>query len=426
MDSILLKNISLPEPSGGLRQADITIGDGRITGILPPFSGHVAGEGCEVVDCTGKVALPGFVNMHTHAAMSLMRGVGEDMMLGDWLDHIWKIESRLDGGFVFNGTRVAALEMVKTGTTAMNDMYWYPEDAWRAVHGMGLSGAVSYVLLDGMDPVQAKVQRDACMAFFEKMAGVPGVRPMLSVHTVFTVLEEQILWGFDYARKHGLRVHIHLCETRAEVEDCKKAHGGLTPVEYLDSLGVLDQNVIAAHSLWLSDTDVEILGRRHVTCVHNVNSNAKLSSGFRFRFNELRDAGVNICFGTDGCASSNNLDMLETVKTSLLFQRAWRGGKDSMTPSEALAAVTSNGAKALGINAGRIEKGAVADISIINLNSSFFLSNAPVLSNLVWSAHSDSIDSVIASGRFVMRHRKVEGEEEILSLARRQLEKIRV
>ena len=425
MDSILLKNISLPEPSGGLRQADITIGDGRITGILPPSSGHVAGEGCEVVDCTGKVALPGFVNMHTHAAMSLMRGVGEDMMLGDWLDHIWKIESRLDGGFVFNGTRVAALEMVKTGTTAMNDMYWYPEDAWRAVHGMGLSGAVSYVLLDGMDPVQAKVQRDACMAFFEKMAGVPGVRPMLSVHTVYTVLEEQILWGFDYARKHGLRVHIHLCETRKEVEDCRKAHGGLSPVEYLDSLGLLGPDVVAAHSLWLSDNDIEILGRNHVNCVHNINSNLKLASGYMFRWKELSEAGANVCLGTDGCASSNNLDMLEAMKTTALLQKAWRKDPSALPLHDLLDMATVNGARALGIDSGAIEVGKAADIQIIDTDSTFFLSPGPFLANFIYSAHSDCISSVIAGGKFVMRDRKVEGEEEILRQARKVLDRIK-
>ena len=152
----------------------------------------------------------------------------------------------------------------------------------------------------------------------------------------------------------------------------------------------------------------------------------KSGRGFRFMFDELRSNGVNICLGTDGCASSNNLDMLETIKTSLLFQKAWRGDKDTVTLKDALNAVTVNAAKFFGLNTGRIEEGAIADISIVDLGSSFFLSNAPVLSNLVWSAHSDSIDSVIASGRFVMRHRKVEGEEEILSLARRQLDKIRV
>ncbi len=420
MSDILLKNILVDEVP-----KDIEISGGLIESVMPAGSPHT-GTASQTMDCSGMAAIPGFYNMHTHAAMSLMRGVGEEQdSLSSWLQEVWKVEARLDPEFCYHASRVACLEMIKTGTTTFNDMYFHPETTVRAALEAGIRPAVCYCVLDLNDEEKAAREKDGTEKAYELLKDAGGIF-CASIHSIYTVSEKMILWTSDFARKHSLKFHIHLCETRAEVEDCKKAHGGLTPVEYLDSLGVLDQNVIAAHSLWLSDTDVEILGRRHVTCVHNVNSNAKLSSGFRFRFNELRDAGVNICFGTDGCASSNNLDMLETVKTSLLFQRAWRGGKDSMTPSEALAAVTSNGAKALGINAGRIEKGAVADISIVNLGSSFFLSNAPVLSNLVWSAHSDSIDSVIASGRFVMRHRKVEGEEEILSLARRQLEKIRV
>ena len=133
-------------------------------------------------------------------------------------------------------------------------------------------------------------------------------------------------------------------------------HDGMSPVEYLDSLGVLGPDVIAAHSLWLSDKDVEILGKRGVTCVHNVNSNLKLASGYKFRYNELRDAGANVCLGTDGCASSNNLDMLETMKTAAIVQKAWRNDPAAMPLNELLSMATVNAAKALGLNAGKIEE----------------------------------------------------------------------
>ena len=147
---------------------------------------------------------------------------------------------------------------------------------------------------------------------------------MLFRSAIYTVSEEMIKWAVDFAKERNLLVHIHLSETEKEVLDCKRDHGGLTPVEYLDSLGVLGPNVIAAHTLWLSDNDVRILGERKVNCVHNINSNMKLSSGYRFRYNELRDAGANVCIGTDGCASSNNLDVLEAMKTSAMMQKAWR------------------------------------------------------------------------------------------------------
>ena len=420
MSDILLKNILVDEVL-----KDITISGGLIKSILPAGSLHPE-PSSEVVDCSGMAAIPGFFNMHTHAAMSLMRGVGEGQReLSSWLQEVWKVEARIDPEFCYHASRVACLEMIKTGTTTFNDMYFYPETTVRAALEMGIRPAVCYCVLDLNDEEKAAREKDGTEKAYEQLKDA-GCIFSASIHSIYTVSEKMILWTSDFARRHGLKLHIHLCETRTEVEDCKEAHGGLTPVEYLDRLGVLDQNVTAAHSLWLSDSDVEILGKRHVTCVHNINSNAKLGSGFRFRFEELRDAGANICLGTDGCASSNNLDMLEAVKNTLLFQTAWRQDKNTVTPKDALDAVTVNGARFFGLNTGRIEEGAVADISIVDLGSSFFLSNATVLSNLVWSAHSDCIDSVIASGRFVMRHRKVEGEEEILSLARRQLDKIRV
>jgi 5-methylthioadenosine/S-adenosylhomocysteine deaminase len=201
-------------------------------------------------------------------------------------------------------------------------------------------------------------------------------------------------------------------------------HDGMSPVEYLDSLGVLGPDVIAAHTLWLSDKDVEILGKRGVTCVHNVNSNLKLSSGYKFRYNELRDAGANVCLGTDGCASSNNLDMLETMKTAAMIQKAWRNDPSAMPLNELISMATVNASKALGLNAGKVEVGAAADLLIVNTDNYNFMSPGSFEANLVYSAHSDCIDSVICNGRFLMRNRVVPGEKEILAQARKVLNRI--
>ena len=195
-------------------------------------------------------------------------------------------------------------------------------------------------------------------------------------------------------------------------------------MEYLDSLGILSDRVLAAHTLWVSDKDIEILAKRGVHCVHNINSNTKLASGYRFRYNEMRDAGVNICLGTDGCASSNNLDMLEAMKNAAIFQKAWRDDPSSLPLPDLMDMATVNGARALGLDTGRIEEGAIADLSIVDTDNSFFLSNGPFLANLVYSAHSDCIHSVICIGRFVMRHREIPGEKEILTQARKMLKKI--
>ena len=421
--SIILKNIFC----GGVL-SDIRIEGSRIAGIVPSAcdsSGPVPASGVEVVDCRGKTAMPAFVNMHTHAGMSLMRGIEEDVQLKDWIDRIWQIESHIDGDFVYHATKVACLEMIRTGTVTFNDQYWYPMMARKAAVEMGLRPVISYVVLDHNNKEEAEFQKDECVRTYEESLGwKDGGLFSMAFHAIYSVSEEMMLWSAEFARKHGLKLHIHLSETEKEVRDCMAGHNGLSPVEYLDRLGILGPDVIAAHTLWLSDEDVRILGDRRVNCVHNINSNTKLASGYRFRYNELRDAGANVCIGTDGCASSNNLDMLEAMKTTALFQKAWRENPKALPLCELISLATRNGADALGLDTGRLEVGMQADICIVNTDSSFFLSPGSFLSNFIYSAHSDCIDSLISMGRFVMRNRKVEGEERILTDARKELGKI--
>lgn len=423
MGDIFLNNITLHE-----KAVDIRIAGGLIEAISPHGTSPEASplpEGTEILDCSGKTAVPGFVNAHTHAAMSLMRGIGEDMVLQNWLDHIWGIEAHLDESFVYHGTKVAALEMIKTGTTSFNDMYWFSPMARKATEEAGLRAAVSYTFLDNFDKDAAQRQKEGCIAMHES-APSWGRRSTfaISIHSVYTVSEPLILWATEYARSHGLRLHIHISETRKEVTDCMKTHGGLSPVEYLDALGVLGPDVIAAHNLWLSDKDIEILGRRQVNCVHCINSNLKLASGHKFRWKELKDAGANVCLGTDGCASSNNLDMLEAMKTAAITQKAWRKDPTVLPLADLLDMATVNGGKALGVKTGRIEEGWEADIQIVDTSSTFFLSPAPFLANYIYSAHSDSVSSLVSGGHLVMRDRAVEGEREILESGRAELKLI--
>lgn len=415
MGSILLKNIAL---DGSLR--DIHIDNGIITDICAPEGvGASHTPDTEIVDCTGKVAFPGFVNMHTHAGMALMRGMQEDVLFQEWIDRVWNMEAKIDGEFVYWSTKAAALEMIKTGTTTFNDQYWFSPEAHRAATEMGIRPVISYVVLDKSKTAEAERQKEQCRKMYEQsLSWKDGSIFEMAFHAVYSVSEEMMLWAAEFARKHDLLLHIHLSETRKEMEDCMAAHGGLTPVEYLDRLGILAPNVIAAHTLWLSENDIRILGEKKVNCVHNINSNLKLASGYKFKYQELRDAGANICIGTDGCASSNNLDMLEAMKTSAILQKAWRNDPKAMPLDELAAAATKGGAKALRLNTGEIAVGKIADILIVDTDNTFFLSGGPFLANFIYSAHSDCIDSVIAGGKFVMRERVVEGEKEILRGAR--------
>lgn len=418
MKSILLNNVTL----GGVC-SDILISDDKIAAIGECGSFEFP-QDAEVVECSGKTAVPGFINMHTHAGMAMMRGVGEDISFHAWLDRIWEVEKNLSDEYVYHATKVACLEMVKTGTTTFNDQYWFMPMAYKAAIELGIRPSLSYVILDRNDPEESERQKVQCQQMYEwAVKWGNEALFMISIHAIYSVREEMIVWAADFARSHGLKIHVHLSETRKEVEDCLAQHG-MSPVEYLDKLGILGPDVIAAHTLWLSDKDVEILGRRGVTCVHNVNSNLKLASGYKFMYNELRDAGANICLGTDGCASSNNLDMLETMKTAAMIQKAWRDDPSAMPLDELMAMTTSNAAKALGIDAGRIEVGALADILLVDTDSYHFLSPGSFEANLVYSAHSDSIDSVICGGRFVMKNRIVPGEKEILAEAKKFLNRI--
>ena len=429
MGTLILRNIGMPDSS----RADILIEGGVIRRILRRGGESPAGEeaavmrqgDAEEVDCAGMTAMPGFVNMHTHAAMSLMRGVGEDVRFHQWLETIWRLESEIDAEYVRHGSRAACLEMIKTGTTTFNNHYWYAPDAFDAVSDLGIRPVESYVFIDKFDQKEAQRQKEEFIRTYEKSLEWPEGSFTVGIHSIYSVSAETIRWAADFARDHGLRIHIHLSETEKEVRDCIRDHG-MSPVEYLESLGLLGPDLIAAHTLWVSEKDIELLGKRHVNCVHNINSNLKLASGYRFLYNELRDAGANVCIGTDGCASSNNLDILEAMKTASIVQKAWRGDPSAMPLDELLAMATANGAKALGLNTGRLEEGCDADILIVDTGSTFFLSPGTFLANFVYSAHSDCIDSVLCRGRFVMRHRKVEGEEKILDDARRTVRKFAI
>lgn len=424
MSAILLRDITA---AGS--QKDILVENGIIRRIEPAGSSvhwALAGD-IEMMDCSGKVAIPGFVNMHTHSPMALMRGIGEDMVFADWISRIWEVEENIDKEYVYWATKVACVEMIRTGTTTFNDQYWHFASSVKAAEEMGLRIATGYDIMDKGSASEAERQKAQCLEKTEEFISRKSDLHIydLAFHAIYSVSEEMMLWVGDLAAKHNLNLHIHLAETRKEVEDCKRLHGGLTPVEYLDSLGLLNDRLLAAHTLWLTPHDIELLAAHGVHCVHNINSNTKLSSGYRFLYNEMRDAGINICIGTDGCASSNNLDMLEAMKTSAIFQKAWRDDPSAMPLPELLDMATVNGARALRFNGGVLEEGAVADISIVDTDNSFFLSPGPFLANLVYSAHSDCIDSVICNGKFLMRGREIPGEKEILCEARKVLNKIK-
>ena len=411
MKSILIKGVEL---EGGKK--DILIEENIIVKIEDSIDTPTS----TVINGRGKAAIPGFVNMHTHAAMTLMRGVGEDILFHEWIyERVWPMEKGLDDELVYWGTKLACLEMIKTGTTCFNDHYWRPGVANRAISEMGVRSVQSYVIMDLYDKSKwAQIKGDCLKAYEESLNWQPLNRFAIGVHSAYSVSEELIIWGAQFAREKGLLLHIHISETEKEVKDSFKKHG-VSPVKYLDKIGVLGPNVISAHSLWLDDEDIEIFAKRGVTVVHNINSILKLASGYKFRYKEFKEAGVAVTLGTDGCASSNNLDILETMKTSALIQKAWRVDPTAMPLNELMDMGTINGAKALGFNSGRIEIGKLADILLIDKEQYSFVPDINFYANLIYSANSSCVDTVICDGKVVMEGRKVAGEEEIISNVKR-------
>ncbi len=407
MGNILIKGVLLQG-----NKKDILIKDNiiaKIADAVEPENGCIT-----VLDGSGKVVIPGLVNMHTHSAMTLMRGVNEDSHLQEWLDIIWKMEPRLDEELIYWGTKLACLEMIKTGTTTFNDQYWMIDTAVKAISDMGLRSLNPYVFLDLFDQTKAEHLKKECREIYAKSKDWnPLNRFAIAVHAPYSVSESSIRWASDFAREHDLLVHIHLSETKKENEDCLQQHG-VTPTGYLQKLGVLGPEVIAAHCVWIDDEDIPVLAENDVKIVHNINSNLKLCSGYRFKYKEFKDAGLTVSLGTDGCASSNNLDMIETMKTTALLQKGWREDPTAMPLDELLDTATINGARSLRLNSGKVEEGALADLVLIDTNSYAFTPNFNFLANLVYSANSSCVDTVICNGEIVMQNRKVKGEEEIL------------
>jgi 5-methylthioadenosine/S-adenosylhomocysteine deaminase len=367
------------------------------------------------IDGRGKALIPGLINAHTHAAMTLLRGIGDDMPLMPWLEEkIWPNERLLTHEDVYWGARLACLEMIKSGTTAFFDMYYHLPATAQAVEEMGIRGVLSCACFDHFEPGQAAVSKREVAALFGGMnAWGPRVKLALGPHAIYTVSGELLKWVDAFSEAHGLLIQMHLAETEEEVRRSVERFGH-TPVRYLDALGILSPRLSLAHGLYVDEEEICILADKGVKVVHNPASNMKLGSGAAFKFAEMRKAGIPVGIGTDGCSSSNNLDMIEAMKLASLLGKAWRKDPQALTAADMLYAATEQGAEILGLKAGRIAEGYLADLCLIDLNLPAFTPNHHFTSNLVYAANGSCVDTVICDGRLLMQDKKVPGEEEIL------------
>ncbi len=408
-------------------ESDILIQGERIARVVPEDSIPLDGsDEIEVIEARGMAAIPSLVNAHAHSAMTLLRGIAEDMDLMPWLNEaIWPREARLTAEDVYWGTRLAAIEMIRAGTTLAADMYFFPEAQAQAARDSGMRFVISFPLIDGLDEARGLAQQKACDEFFKRL---PDCGPVsifaLAGHSVYATSASSWRYIARFAKEHGLFIHIHLAETETEDRECR-AKTGMSPTAYLDSLGVLGPNTFAAHCLWLDARDWDLLAQRGVTAVHNPVSNMKLASGPAFDYEAARRRGVRVLLGTDGAASNNSLNLFSDMKMAGLLQKHHYKDPKRWPVREILAAASRNGHEFFGTGGGRIETDASADLVLIDLARAEMTPCHDLASNLVYANAGAAVDTTICAGRVLMLHGVIEGEKEVREEAARRAQALK-
>jgi 5-methylthioadenosine/S-adenosylhomocysteine deaminase len=387
--------------------------DGLIAAIGP---GVEPQPGDETIDAGGAPLLPGLVNGHTHAAMTLFRGYGGDLPLMRWLqERIWPVEAKLAAEDVYWGTRLACAEMIRTGTTRFWDMYWQPEATARAVVDAGLRATIGGPLFDA-DGRTAETQARVT-AELDALAGCGGeIDAALAPHSIYTVSEELLRWAGEQAEERGIALQIHLAETEGEVSECVERRGE-RPATYLDRLGLLGERTVLAHGVWLDHAELALIAERGTTVVTNPVANMKLAVGGVFPYPAAREAGVAVGLGTDGAGSNDSLDLLADLKAFALAQRHAASDPTVVATAEAVEVATGARAPLLRGGEGALTPGAPADFLLLRGDSPE-LGLGELAADLVYAASGAVVDTTVVAGRVLMRGGVVEGVEEVVSRAR--------
>jgi 5-methylthioadenosine/S-adenosylhomocysteine deaminase len=364
------------------------------------------------VDATGRAVLPGLVNTHTHAPMTLFRGLADDLALMEWLqEHIFPAEAKnVDEDFVRWGTRLACLEMLSGGTTTFADMYYFEDAIAEEVDRCGMRAVLGETVIDF--PVPDNKTWAAAMAYTERFLarwhGNGRVIAAVAPHAPYTVSAAHLQEAARLAEKYQAPYVVHVAETEVEVAGIAKDHGGLTPVAYLDSLGVLGPRVLAAHMVWPTAADIQTLAQRHVGVAHCPQSNMKLASGVA-PVPDLQAAGVAVGLGTDGPASNNDLDLWEEMDTAAKLHKLWRKDPTALSARTALRMATIEGARAMGLGdrIGSLEVGKRADLLIVDLGSPHQQPVYDVVSTLAYATKASDVELVMVDGHVVVEGGKV-------------------
>lgn len=417
---ILLKNaqiVTLNDNNEVITEGSIGIRGNRID-YLGNCDRNLEAGYSKVIDCRGRTIMPGFVNAHNHLGMTMFRNYADDLKLMDWLfEKIFPLEDKLTDEAVYWASLLAMIEMIKSGTTTFSDMYFFMESTARAASESGMRAALSRGLQgeSGEEELDNRLIENLKLheSFNNSCNG--RIKVMLGPHSVYTCSEAYLRKVAAKSREMGIPLQIHLSETKDEVMGCVEKHGA-TPVRYLERLGLLGHRNLAAHCVVVDDEEIDILAASGMNVVHNPGSNLKLASGIA-PVAKMLGKGINVCLGTDGASSNNNLDMLEEVRTATYLQKVSTDDPTALPVSQVLRMATENGARALGFeNVGRIAAGSIADLIVLNTEKAHYYPKYNISSSIVYSGNSADVETVIIDGNVVMEggHLITLDEERIL------------
>lgn len=409
MGKLLIKGCTIVTVRGPvIAQGAIAIEDDRLAYVGPETDLPPAWDAEETILAEDMVALPGLVNCHTHSAMTLFRSYADDLPLRQWLeDKIWPLEGKLQKEDIYWGAQLALAEMIRSGTTTFADMYFHMDMVARAVVEAGVRACLSQGLIGVQDVAGLRLKAGESLVREWHGAGEGRITTMLGPHAPYTCSPDYLVKVADRAAKLGVGLHIHLAETKQEVEEIQ-ARYGLRPVAHVAKLGLFQVPTLAAHCVHLTEEEINLLAENRVGVAHCPESNLKLASGVA-PVPAMLASGVVVAMGTDGAASNNNLDLLEETRTAALLAKGISGDPTALKADEALAMATINGAKALGLekDIGSLEVGKKADIILVNTRVPHWQPHNDVIAHLVYSARGSDVDTVIVNGRVLMAGRQL-------------------
>lgn len=411
---ILIKNVDIlavDEKDRGVFNSNIYIVDDKIEYIGNEIENL---EVHRVIDGKNKLAMPGLINSHTHIGMSLLRNYADDLSLHVWLtEKIWPTEDKMNAEDIYWGSLLSIVEMIKSGTTAFCDMYMFMDEVAKGIEESGIRGVLTRGMTEGEDS-EAKLNetRELYNNWQGKADG--RIKVMIAPHAIYTTSKDFLLKCIDLARELNTGLHIHISETKKEIEDSLQAYGK-SPVKYLEEIGFFNIHTIGAHCVHLDDEDIEILAKYNVYPVNNPTSNLKLASGFA-PIDKMLKKGITVALGTDGPSSNNNLDMFEEINLASIINKGINLDPLSVSALEAIKMATINGAKALdwGEEIGSLEVGKKADIILLDIDKPHFYPRHNLISAISYTAHGSDVDTVIVDGKIIMEKRELKTLDEEL------------